>query len=88
VPLASAAVWTLAFGLLAVGLWRLKRWARWGTLAAVTLYLAQTWLEQWVFGQSDYLRTTAWFYVGLDVVLLLYVWGSLLQPGIRHSFTE
>jgi uncharacterized membrane protein (DUF2068 family) len=88
VPIVSAAFWSVVFGLLAIGLWRVKRWARWGTLAAVTLYLAQAWVQQLVFGQSDYLRTTIWFYAGLDGVLLLYVWGSLLRPGIRQAFSN
>ena len=88
VPIVSAAFWTAAFGLLAVGLWRMQRWARWGTLAAVTLYLAQAWIEQLVFGQSDYLRTTTWFYAWLEAVLLVYVWVSLLRPGIRQLFSE
>jgi hypothetical protein len=88
VPIVSAAVWAAIFGLLAVGLWRLKRWAHWGTLAAVTLYLAQTWIQQLVFGQSDYLRATTWFYAGLDGMLLVFVWVSLLRPGIQQSFSE
>ena len=88
VPIASAAFWAVVFSLLAVGLWRMKRWARRGALAAVTLYLAQAWIEQLVFGQSDYLRTTTWFYAGLDAALLLFVWGSLLRPGIRQTFSE
>src|SRR5438045_2527276 len=66
VPIASAAFWMVVFALLAAGLWRLQHWARWGTLAAVTLYLAQVWIELLVFGQSDYIRTSAWFYVVLD----------------------
>lgn len=88
VPIVSAAVWAAAFGLLAFGLWRLKRWARWGTLAAVTLYLAQFWLERLLFGQSDYIRITTWFYVGLDMVILVLVWGSLWRAKVRHSFSE
>src|SRR5258706_15833339 len=88
VPIVSAGAWAAAFGLLAWGLWRLRRWALWGTLAGVTLYLAQAWIEQALFGRSDYLRASAWFYAGWDGVLLLFVWGSLLRPGIRHSFSE
>ncbi len=88
VPIISAAVWAAAFGLLAFGLWRLKRWARWGTLAAVTLYLAQFWLERLLFGQSDYIRITTWFYVGLDTVILVLVWASLWRPKVRQSFSE
>jgi len=88
VPIVSDAVWAVVYGLLGWGLWRLRHWALWGTLAGVTLYLAQAWLEQVLFGRSDYLRTSAWFYVGWDAVLLVFVWGSLLRPGIRQSFSE
>ena len=88
VIIVSAAFWAAAFGWLAWGLWRLKGWARWGTVAAVTLYLAQAWIQQLIFGQSDYLRTTAWFYAGLDAGLLVVVGVCLLRPGIRQSFSE
>jgi len=88
VPIASAALWTAIFGLLAVGLWRLKGWARWGTLGGLTLYLAQVWIELLVFSQSDYIRTTAWFYVVVDGVILLWVWGTLFRPKVRQSFSN
>jgi hypothetical protein len=88
VPIASGALWTAVFGLLAIGLWRLKRWARWGTLAAVTLYLAQVWVELLAFGQSDYIRTTVWFYVVVDGLILLWVWGTLLRPKVQQSFSN
>ncbi len=88
VPIASGAVWAALFGLLGVGLWRLKRWARWGTLAGITLYLAQFWFERLVFGQTDYIRTTIWFYVGLDALILLFVWGILWRPKVRRAFSS
>ena len=86
--IASATVYAAVFALLSVGLWRLKSWARWGTLAAISLYLAQFWFERLVFGQSDYIRTTIWFYVVLDVIILLVVWGSLLRPKVWQSFSD
>jgi len=88
VPIASAAIWMVVFALLAAGLWRLQHWARWGTLAAITLYLAQVWIELLVFGQSDYIRTSARFYVVLDGAILLYVWGTLLRPKVQRSFSD
>src|SRR5690554_4030523 len=51
-------VWAVAFAALAVGLWRLREWARVGTLAGFTLYLAQGWAERLLFGQTEYLRQT------------------------------
>lgn len=88
VSIAGNAIWAAVFGLLVLGLWRLKPWARWGTLAAVTIYLAQYWIERLVFGQSDYIRVTTWFYVGLDAVILVLVWGSLLRPKVRRAFSS
>jgi hypothetical protein len=87
VPIASAAFWALIFGLLAIGLWQLQPWARWGTLAAMPLYLAETWIEQWLLGQSDYIRTSAWFYVVVDAIILLFVWGNLWRPKVRQAFS-
>jgi hypothetical protein len=87
VPIVGSAFWSAAFGLLAFGLWRLKPWARPGTLAAVALYLAQFWVERLLLGQSDYIRTTIWFYVGLHTVILILVWGNLLRPKVRQAFS-
>jgi hypothetical protein len=87
VPIVSAAFWAVVFGLLGFGLWRLQRWARWGTLAAVPLYLAQIWAQLLLFSQSDYIRTTAWFYVTVEAATLLFVWGTLLRAKVRQSFS-
>jgi uncharacterized membrane protein YuzA (DUF378 family) len=88
VPIISSIFWAAAFGLLAYGLWRLKQWARRGTPLAVALYLAQFWFERLLFGQSDYIRMTIWFYVGLHAVILMLFWGSLLRPKVRQAFAD
>jgi hypothetical protein len=88
VPLASSAVWAAAFAVMAIGLWRLKPWARWGTLAAITLYLVQFWIERLAFGTTDYLQTTIWFYVGLDVSVWAVFWGILWRPKVRRAFAS
>jgi hypothetical protein len=87
-PIVSSGLWAAVFGLVALGLWRLKHWARWGTLAAVTLYIAQFWIERLLFGQSDYIRTTIWFYVGLHVVVLILVLGCLSRNKVRQAFSH
>src|SRR3970040_368835 len=56
--IASNAVWALTFGVMAVGLWRLKRWARLGTAVIYTLYMAQGWFDRLVLSRSDYTRVT------------------------------
>ena len=87
VPIATSAVWAAVFAVLAVGLWWLKRWARWGTLTAITCYLAQFWIERLFFGQTDYLQVTIWFYIGFDLALLILFWGTLLRPKVRRAFS-
>ena len=88
VPLIGSATWAMAFGVMAIGLWRLKPWARWATLAAITLYLIQFWIERLVFGTTDYLQTTLWFYVGLDVIVWALFWGILWRPKVRRAFAR
>jgi hypothetical protein len=66
--LAGHGVWALAWGALALGLWRRWSWARWGTMAAAVLYLGHGWLNRLVWGNSDYaLQTAPW---GLGAGLL------------------
>jgi hypothetical protein len=84
---ASAAVWAVVFSLLAVGLWRLKDWARRGTLLAVPAYLAQIWIERLVFAQSDYVRVSIPFYAGLHLLTLAVMWGILLRRPVRRAFS-
>jgi hypothetical protein len=84
---AASALWTAVFGLLAIGLWRLKDWARLGTLAAVTLYLAQIWAERLFFGRSDYVRVSNPFYAVAHLALLAFVWWLLSRSRVRRAFS-
>ena len=84
---AASTLWTVVFGALAAGLWRLKQWARLGTMAAVTLYLAQIWAERLFFGRSDYARVSTPFYAGVHLLLLLLVWGVLSRGKVRRAFS-
>lgn len=88
VPIVSSAFWAVVFCVAGIGLWRLKPWARWGAPTAVTLYLAQFWIERQLFGQSDYLRMTIWFYLGFDALILVLVWGNLLRRKVRRAFSD
>ncbi|MEP7355934.1 MAG: hypothetical protein ABI847_01680 [Anaerolineales bacterium] len=83
----ASGLWSVVFGALAVGLWRLKQWARLGTLAAMTLYLAQIWAERLLFGRSDYARVSAPFYAVAHLLLLLFVWGLLWRGRVRRAFS-
>jgi hypothetical protein len=84
----SSAIWSVAFGALAFGLWRLKQWGRVGTLAAFSLYAAQSWFDRLAFSRSDYARETMPFSLILTVLGLALVWGVLLRRKVRQSFSE
>ena len=84
---AASGIWTIVFGAMAVGLWRLKQWARLGTMAAVTGYLAQIWAERLFFGRSDYARVSTPFYGVMHLVLLALVWGIFWRGKVRRAFS-
>ena len=83
----ASGLWALVFGILAVGVWRLKEWARLGAPVALTVYLAQIWAERLFFGRSDYARVSTPFYAGLHLLLLLLVWGILWRAKARRAFS-
>ena len=83
----TGAVWTVVLGALAVGLWRLRQWARWGTLAALPLYVAQGWVQRLVFARSDFAAESAPFYAGLHAAGLLLAAIILLRRRARQSFS-
>jgi len=84
---AASGIWTIVFGVITIGLWRLKQWARLGTLAAVTVYLAQIWAERLFFGRSDYARVSTPFYSVMYLLLLALVWGILWRGRVRRAFS-
>jgi hypothetical protein len=81
------AVWGTVFGVMAVGLWRLRHWGRVGTLIAFSLYVAHAWLERLLFARSDYARVTAPYALALDLLGLGLVWGVLLRRTVRQQFS-
>ncbi len=83
----SSALWAVVGGALAVGLWRLREWARRGTLAAGTLYVAVSWLERLLVAQSDYAQVSAPFFLAFQALWLLLLWLTLLRRGVRQSFS-
>lgn len=77
--LLSRAGWAVAWAALAVGVWRLARWARVGAGVALTLYVAQIWLDQWLFIRTDFAWIT-WPYLGAVSLLALGAgWGILYR---------
>ncbi len=70
--IASRAFWAVVWGGLTWGLWRRRRWARWGVLVCAITYLGHGWLNRLVWGNTDYaLLTVPWSLgVGLLAVAL------------------
>jgi hypothetical protein len=83
---AMGAFWGGALTTCAVGLVRFRRWGRWGTLAAVTLYEAHVWVNHLLFDASDYARQTRGWDLLLTVLLLALIWGSLSLRSVRETF--
>jgi len=83
----SRAGWAVVLIGLAGGLWRLKQWGRVGTLAALTLYVAQVWLERWLFDRTDFSRATLPYLSVASIITLAGVWGLLCRRTARRSFT-
>ena len=80
------AFWGVALIACAVGLVRFRRWGRWGTLAAVTVYEAHVWVNHLLFDASDYARQTRGWDLFLTVLLLAIIWGSLNLRSVRKVF--
>ena len=85
--IAAGAVWALAFGALAVGLWRLRRWAQWGTLAALGAYLGLGWVERLVFARSDYAAVSAPFFLAVQAGGLALAAFILYRRRARQCFS-
>jgi hypothetical protein len=83
---ATGGFWGLVFLVCAVGLMRFRRWGRWGTLVAVTLYEIHAWVNHLLFDASDYARQTRPRDLLLTLLLLAFTWGLLNWPNVRNTF--
>ena len=84
----SHALWSLIFGGVGFGLWRLKQWGRLGALAALSLYAAQGWFDRLVLSRADYLRVTTPFALFISLLSLGVVWAVLLRRSVRDLFSN
>ncbi len=85
---AMGGFWGVVFVLCTAGLSRFRNWGRWSTLAAVTLYQANVWVNHLLFSASDYARQTIPRNLALTAVLLLIFWVSLSVPAVRRAFAD
>ena len=83
---AMGGFWALAFAACSLGLLRFRNWGRWSTLAAVTMYQANAWINHLLFDASDYARRVVPRNLALTALLLLAFWGSLNLPAVRRVF--
>lgn len=83
---ATGGFWGIVFVVCAIGLSCFRDWGRWATLAAVTLYQANVWVNHLLFDVSDYARRTTPRNLVLTAILLLVFWGSLSLPPLRRVF--
>ncbi len=83
---AMGGVWALAFIACAVGLSLFREWGRRCTLAAVSLYQLNVWVNRLLFSASDYARQTIPRDLALTVIVLLVFWIPLSLPRIRQTF--
>jgi hypothetical protein len=79
-------LWGLIFITCVVGLVRFRRWGRWTTLAAATLYQVHVWLNHFLFDANDHARQVWPRDVALTLLMLISIWGPLNWPSIRKVF--
>lgn len=83
---AMGGFWAVIFIVCTVGLSLFREWGRRFTLAAVSLYQLNVWVNRLMFSASDYARQTIPRDVALTVVLLLVFWIPLSLPRVRQTF--
>ena len=85
--LLTGTVWAVGFGAAAFGLYRLQRWARLWTMAAIALYQANLWLIRLSFEKSPDEPLTRPADAAIAILSIAVVWGVLSWPSLRRMFT-
>lgn len=83
---AMGGFWGSVFIVCAGGLSLFREWSRRCTLAVVTLYQMNVWVNRVLFTASDYADQTVPRDVVLTVALLLLFWVPLNLPQVRQVF--
>lgn len=83
---ALGGLWGITWFVLALGLWRLKNWARRHTMIVFPAY--QVYTQGWLmlFGRSDYLRGRLLFAAATAILASGLVLWVLARPHIRQVF--
>jgi hypothetical protein len=85
---AGAMVWGCIFCVTAFGVWRGWPGARKLLLSAIFVYQLHIWVNHFIFDTSDYARQVWPFQAGVSVAWIVWVWGFLFLPGVRHLYLK
>lgn len=85
---AAGGFWGVVLVICAIGLSRFRNWGRWSTLATVTLYQANVWVNHLLLDMSDYARQTRPRDLLLSATLLLVYWIGLGLPTFGSVFEK
>ena len=77
--IASHAFWAVGWSGLAWGLWRRRRWARWGVVAGAIAYLGHGWLNRLVLSRSDYVIVTESWALAAGLLGIAVTWWIILS---------
>jgi len=80
--------WGVVLVMCAIGLSMFRNWGRWSTLATVTLYQANVWVNHLLLDMSDYARQTRPRDLLLSGTLLLIYWIGLGLPVFESVFEK
>src|SRR4030067_1113048 len=82
----TGAAWSAGFGAAAIGLYRLKDWARRWTLAEIVLSQVNAWLIRLVFARSSDEALTRPADAAISILSIAVVWAFLFWPRVRQGF--
>jgi hypothetical protein len=80
--------WSAALLVCTVALMFLWPWARWATLATVTLYQIHVWVNHFLFDANARARQLLPCNAMLTLGLLVFVWVVLNWPSVRQAFRD
>jgi hypothetical protein len=87
-PPLTGAVWGIAWGVGAVGLFAGRAWAPRGVRILGAAFLAWYWIDRLLFVRSEHALRTMPFSLGVTALGAAFVILALRQPAVRRFFGE
>lgn len=87
-PAAAAAVWSIAWLVVGIGLWRLKGWARLAAMVLFPLYELSIFAQELLFTQGVYARGRLPLAILVGLALSGIVVWILTRPYVRQAFED